>query len=115
MNVSTIQEVLDNTPKLQEALINAFDILHAVKGDREVFAHELDQFELHPLLKQVVAAMPAERFNEALEEVDRFAEALVDLGELGDELEEDEVDNLIRSHNLIAEFEDILFELAEVE
>ena len=115
MNVSTIQEVLDNTPKLQEALINAFDILHAVKGDHEAFAREIDQFALHPLLKQVVAAMPAERFNEALTQIDRFAEALVDLGEIGDELEEDEVYNLIRDYNLIAEFEDILFELLEVE
>jgi hypothetical protein len=114
-NINTINQILNTIPNLQEALVGAPYILDAVEGDRESFAREIARFEMHALLEEAVLAMPAVRFDEALRDVERFAEALVGLGEVGDEMSADERYDFIRSYDLVAELEDVLLQLAGIE
>jgi len=114
-NISTINNVLYTVSSLQEALVGAPYILDAVEGDREAFAREIARFEMHALLEEAVLAMPEARFAEALRDTERFAEALVGLGELGDEMSADERYDFIRSYDLVAELEDVLLVLAGIE
>jgi hypothetical protein len=114
-NINTINNVLASISELQEALVGAPYILDAVEGDREAFAREIARFGLHAALEEAVLAMPESRFAEALRDAERFAEALVGLGELGDEMDEDELYDFIRSYDLVAELEDVLLQLAGIE
>jgi hypothetical protein len=115
MNTNTISNILSTISNLQEALVGAPYILDAVEDDRAAFAREIARFGLHAALEEAVLAMPAARFDEALKDVERFAEALVGLGEVGDEMSEDEVYDFIRGYNLVAELEDVLLQLAGIE
>ena len=114
-NINTINNVLHTVSALQEALVGAPYLLDAVEGDREAFAREIARFGLHALLEEAVLAMPTSRFDEALRDSERFAEALVGLGEVGDEMSADELYDFIRSYDLVAELEDVLLQLAGIE
>ena len=114
-NINTINNVLNSVSSLQEALVGAPYILDAVEDDRAAFEREIARFGLHALLEEAVLAMPAARFDEALQDSERFAEALVGLGEVGDEMSADELYDFIRGYNLVAELEDVLLQLAGIE